>query len=32
VKDAESVDEGVTMSIWLAVLVPEPLLASRVTV
>jgi hypothetical protein len=32
VKEAVSVDEGITESIWLAVLVPELLLAAKVTV
>jgi len=32
VKDAVSVDEGITVSVWLAVFVPELLLASKVTV
>jgi hypothetical protein len=32
VKDAETVDEGLTVTVWLAVFVPEPLLAAKVTV
>jgi hypothetical protein len=32
VKDAESVDEGSTVSVWLAVFVPELVLAFKVTV
>jgi hypothetical protein len=32
VKDAVGVDAGLTVSVWLAVLVPDPLAASKVTV
>jgi len=32
VKDAVGVDAGLTVSVLLAVFVPEPLLASKVTV
>jgi hypothetical protein len=32
VKEAESVDEGITVTVWLAVFVPELLVAFKVTV